>query len=139
MEIIGNDTVSTVVKDSAAAKNILGNLINGVKNFVQDASDKNAMHKVPYYEKMGYDKKTFEKATLKKLMPVARRWAVTRINNGEDFGDFEDDVFQIDSIEVKLYAKMKFTFLESVRVHGYDHKDSAFVAEMHAMEDFDRL
>ena len=49
MEIIGNDTVSTVVKDSAAAKNILGNLINGVKNFVQDASDKNAMHKVPYY------------------------------------------------------------------------------------------
>ena len=138
MEIIGNDTVSTVVEDSAAAKTILGNLINGVKNFVQDASDKNAMHKVPYYEKMGYDKKTFEKATLKKLMPVARRWAVTRINNGEDFGDFEDDVFQIDSIEVKLYAKMKFTFLESVRVHGYDHKDAAFVAEMHAMEDFDR-
>lgn len=138
MEIIGNDTVSTVVKDSAAAKTILGNLINGVKNFVQDASDGNAVRKVPYYEKMGYDKKTFEKATLKKLMPVARRWAVTRINNGEDFGDFEDEVFQIDSIEVKLYAKMKFTFLQSVHIHGCDHKDIGFVVALEAIPDFDR-
>lgn len=138
MEIIGNDTVSTVVKDSAAAKTILGNLINGVKNFVQDASDGNAVRKVPYYEKMGYDKKTFEKATLKKLMPVARRWAVTRIHNGEDFGDFEEDVFQIDSIEVKLYAKMKFTFLQSVHIHGCDHKDIGFVEALEAISDFDR-
>lgn len=138
MEIIGNDTVSTVVKDSAAAKTILGNLINGVKNFVQDASDGNAVRKVPYYEKMGYDKKTFEKATLKKLMPVARRWAVTRIHNGEDFGDFEEDVFQIDSIEVKLYAKMKFTFLQSVHIHGCDHKDIGFVVALEAIPDFDR-
>ena len=139
MEIIGNDTVSTVVKDSAEAKTILGNLINGVKNFVQDASDGNAVRKVvPYYEKMGYDKKTFEKATLKKLMPVARRWAVTRINNGEDFGDFEDEVFQIDSIEVKLYAKMKFTFLQSVHIHGCDHKDIGFVVALEAIPDFDR-
>lgn len=138
MEIIGNDTVSTVVKDSAAAKTILGNLINGVKNFVQDASDENAVRKVPYYEKMGYDKKTFEKATLKKLMPVARRWAVTRINNGEDFGDFEEDVFQIDSIEVKLYAKMKFTFLQSVHIHGCDHKDIGFVEALEAISDFDQ-
>lgn len=139
MEIIGNDTVSTVVKDSAEAKTILGNLINGVKNFVQDASDGNAVRKVvPYYEKMGYDKKTFEKATLKKLMPVARRWAVTRINNGEDFGDFEDEVFQIDSIEVKLYAKMKFTFLQSVHIHGCDHKDIGFVEALEAISDFDR-
>ena len=139
MEIIGNDTVSTVVKDSAEAKTILGNLINGVKNFVQDASDGNAVrNKVPYYEKMGYDKKTFEKATLKKLMPVARRWAVTRINNGEDFGDFEDEVFQIDSIEVKLYAKMKFTFLQSVHIHGCDHKDIGFVVALEAIPDFDR-
>lgn len=138
MEIIGNDTVSTVVKDSAAAKTILGNLINGVKNFVQDASDGNAVRKVPYYEKIGYDKKTFEKATLKKLMPVARRWAVTRIHNGEDFGDFEEDVFQIDSIEVKLYAKMKFTFLQSVHIHGCDHKDIGFVEALEAISDFDR-
>lgn len=138
MEIIGNDSVSTVVKDSAAAKTILGNLINGVKNFVQDASDGNAVRKVPYYEKMGYDKKTFEKATLKKLMPVARRWAVTRIHNGEDFGDFEEDVFQIDSIEVKLYAKMKFTFLQSVHIHGCDHKDIGFVEALEAISDFDR-
>lgn len=138
MEIIGNDTVSTVVKDSAAAKTILGNLINGVKNFVQDASDENAVRKVPYYEKMGYDKKTFEKATLKKLMPVARRWAVTRIHNGEDFGDFEEDVFQIDSIEVKLYAKMKFTFLQSVHIHGCDHKDIGFVEALEAISDFDQ-
>ena len=139
MEIIGNDTVSTVVKDSAEAKTILGNLINGVKNFVQDASDGNAVRKVvPYYEKMGYDKKTFEKATLKKLMPVARRWAVTRIHNGEDFGDFEDEVFQIDSIEVKLYAKMKFTFLQSVHIHGCDHKDIGFVEALEAISDFDR-
>ena len=138
MEIIGNDTVSTVVKDSAAAKTILGNLINGVKNFVQDASDGNAVRKVPYYEKMGYDKKTFEKATLKKLMTVARRWAVTRIHNGEDFGDFEEDVFQIDSIEVKLYAKMKFTFLQSVHIHGCDHKDIGFVEALEAISDFDR-
>lgn len=138
MEIIGNDTVSTVVKDSAAAKTILGNLINGVKNFVQDASDENAVRKVPYYEKMGYDKKTFEKATLKKLMPVARRWAVTRMHNGEDFGDFEEDVFQIDSIEVKLYAKMKFTFLQSVHIHGCDHKDIGFVEALEAISDFDQ-
>ena len=138
MEIIGNDSVSVVVKDSAAAKTILGNLINGVKNFVQDASDENAVRKVPYYEKMGYDKKTFEKATLKKLMPVARRWAVTRINNGEDFGDFEEDVFQIDSIEVKLYAKMKFTFLQSVHIHGCDHKDIGFVEALEAISDFDQ-
>ena len=138
MKIIGNDSVSRVVKDSAAAKTILGNLINGVKNFVQDASDGNAVRKVPYYEKMGYDKKTFEKATLKKLMPVARRWAVTRIHNGEDFGDFEEDVFQIDSIEVKLYAKMKFTFLQSVHIHGCDHKDIGFVEALEAISDFDR-
>lgn len=138
MEIIGNDSVSVVVKDSAAAKTILGNLINGVKNFVQDASDENAVRKVPYYEKMGYDKKTFEKATLKKLMPVARRWAVTRIHNGEDFGDFEEDVFQIDSIEVKLYAKMKFTFLQSVHIHGCDHKDIGFVEALEAISDFDQ-
>lgn len=138
MEIIGNDTVSVAVKDSAEAKTILGNLINGVKNFVQDASDGNAVRKVPYYEKMGYDKKTFEKATLKKLMPVARRWAVTRIHNGEDFGDFEEDVFQIDSIEVKLYAKMKFTFLQSVHIHGCDHKDIGFVEALEAISDFDR-
>lgn len=138
MEIIGNDTVSVAVKDSAAAKTILGNLINGVKNFVQDASDGNAVRKVPYYEKMGYDKKTFEKATLKKLMPVARRWAVTRMHNGEDFGDFEEDVFQIDSIEVKLYAKMKFTFLQSVHIHGCDHKDIGFVEALEAISDFDR-
>lgn len=138
MEIIGNDSVSVVVKDSAAAKTILGNLINGVKNFVQDASDENAVRKVPYYEKMGYDKKTFEKATLKKLMPVARRWAVTRIHNGEDFGYFEEDVFQIDSIEVKLYAKMKFTFLQSVHIHGCDHKDIGFVEALEAISDFDQ-
>lgn len=138
MEIIGNDSVSVVVKDSAAAKTILGNLINGVKNFVQDASDENAVRKVPYYEKMGYDKKTFEKATLKKLMPVARRWAVTRMHNGEDFGDFEEDVFQIDSIEVKLYAKMKFTFLQSVHIHGCDHKDIGFVEALEAISDFDQ-
>lgn len=137
MEIIGNDTVSTVVKDSAA-KTLLCGLLDGVKKFVQDASDKDAMHKIPYYEKMGYDKKTFEKATLKKLMPVARRWAVTRINNGEDFGDFEEDVFQIDSIEVKLYAKMKFTFLQSVHIHGCDHKDIGFVEALEAISDFDR-
>lgn len=137
MEIIGNDTVSTVVKDSAA-KTLLCGLLDGVKKFVQDASDKDAMHKIPYYEKMGYDKKTFEKATLKKLMPVARRWAVTRINNGEDFGDFEDEVFQIDSIEVKLYAKMKFTFLQSVHIHGCDHKDIGFVVALEAIPDFDR-
>lgn len=137
MEIIGNDTVSTVVKDSAA-KTLLCGLLDGVKKFVQDASDKDAMHKIPYYEKMGYDKKTFEKATLKKLMPVARRWAVTRINNGEDFGDFEDEVFQIDSIEVKLYAKMKFTFLQSVHIHGCDHKDIGFVEALEAISDFDR-
>ncbi len=138
MEIIGNDTVSTVVKDSAEAKTLLCGLLDGVKKFVQDASDKDAMHKIPYYEKMGYDKKTFEKATLKKLMPVARRWAVTRINNGEDFGDFEDEVFQIDSIEVKLYAKMKFTFLQSVHIHGCDHKDIGFVVALEAIPDFDR-
>ncbi len=137
MEIIGNDTVSTVVKDSAA-KTLLCGLLDGVKKFVQDASDKDAMHKIPYYEKMGYDKKTFEKATLKKLMPVARRWAVTRINNGEDFGDFEDEVFQIDSIEVKLYAKMKFTFLQSVHIHGCDHKDIGFVVALEEIPDFDR-
>lgn len=138
MEIIGNDTVSTVVKDSAEAKTLLCGLLDGVKKFVQDASDKDAMHKIPYYEKMGYDKKAFEKATLKKLMPVARRWAVTRINNGEDFGDFEDEVFQIDSIEVKLYAKMKFTFLQSVHIHGCDHKDIGFVVALEAIPDFDR-
>lgn len=138
MEIIGNDSVSVTVKDSAAGKSFLGNLINGVKNFVADASDEDALHNIPYYEKLGYDKKTFEQATLKKLMPVARRWAVTRMHNGEDFSNFEEEVLEIDSIEVKLYAKMKFTFLESVRVHGYDHKDAAFVTEMHAMEDFDR-
>ncbi len=138
MEIIGNDTVSTVVKDSAA-KTLLCGLLDGVKKFVQDASDENAVrNKVPYYEKMGYDKKTFEKATLKKLMPVARRWAVTRIHNGEDFGDFEEDVFQIDSIEVKLYAKMKFTFLQSVHIHGCDHKDIGFVEALEAISDFDR-
>ena len=137
MEIIGNDTVSTVVKDSAA-KTLLCGLLDGVKKFVQDASDKDAMHKIPYYEKMGYDKKTFEKATLKKLMPVARRWAVTRIHNGEDFGDFEEDVFQIDSIEVKLYAKMKFTFLQSVHIHGCDHKDIGFVEALEAIHYFDR-
>ncbi len=138
MEIIGNDTVSTVVKDSAA-KTLLCGLLDGVKKFVQDASDENAVRKVvPYYEKMGYDKKTFEKATLKKLMPVARRWAVTRIHNGEDFGDFEEDVFQIDSIEVKLYAKMKFTFLQSVHIHGCDHKDIGFVEALEAISDFDR-
>ena len=138
MEIIGNDTVSTVVKDSAEAKTLLCGLLDGVKKFVQDASDKDAMHKIPYYEKMGYDKKTFEKATLKKLMPVARRWAVTRINNGEDFGDFEDEVFQIDSIEVKLYAKMKFTFLQSVHIHGCDHKDIGFVEALEAIHYFDQ-
>lgn len=138
MEIIGNDSVSVAAKDSAEAKTILGNLINGVKNFVQDASDENAVRKVPYYEKMGYDKKTFEKATLKKLMPVARRWAVTRMHNGEDFGDFEEDVFQIDSIEVKLYAKMKFTFLQSVHIHGCDHKDIGFVEALEAISDFDQ-
>lgn len=139
MEIIGNDTVSTVVKDSAAAKALLCGLLDGVKKFVQDASDENAVRKVvPYYEKMGYDKKTFEKATLKKLMPVARRWAVTRMHNGEDFGDFEEDVFQIDSIEVKLYAKMKFTFLQSVHIHGCDHKDIGFVEALEAISDFDR-
>lgn len=139
MEIIGNDTVSTVVKDSAAAKTLLCGLLDGVKKFVQDASDENAVRKVvPYYEKMGYDKKTFEKATLKKLMPVARRWAVTRMHNGEDFGDFEEDVFQIDSIEVKLYAKMKFTFLQSVHIHGCDHKDIGFVEALEAISDFDR-
>lgn len=138
MKIIGNDSVSVAVKDSAAGKSFLGNLINGVKNFVVDASDEDALHDIPYYEKLGYDKKTFEQTTLKKLMPVARRWAVTRMHNGEDFSNFEEEVLEIDSIEVKLYAKMKFTFLESVRVHGYDHKDAAFVTEMHAMEDFDR-
>lgn len=139
MEIIGNDTVSVAVKDSAAAKTLLCGLLDGVKKFVQDASDENAVRKVvPYYEKMGYDKKTFEKATLKKLMPVARRWAVTRMHNGEDFGDFEEDVFQIDSIEVKLYAKMKFTFLQSVHIHGCDHKDIGFVEALEAISDFDR-
>lgn len=138
MEIIGNDTVSVAVKDSAEAKTLLCGLLDGVKKFVQDASDGNAVRKVPYYEKMGYDKKTFEKATLKKLMPVARRWAVTRIHNGEDFGDFEEDVFQIDSIEVKLYAKMKFTFLQSVHIHGCDHKDIGFVEALEAISDFDR-
>lgn len=138
MEIIGNDTVSVAVKDSAEAKTLLCGLLDGVKKFVQDAPDGNAVRKVPYYEKMGYDKKTFEKATLKKLMPVARRWAVTRMHNGEDFGDFEEDVFQIDSIEVKLYAKMKFTFLQSVHIHGCDHKDIGFVEALEAISDFDR-
>lgn len=137
MEIIGNDTVSVAVKDSAEAKTLLCGLLDGVKKFVQDAPDEN-VRKVPYYEKMGYTKKEFIAKTLKSLMPVARRWAVTRIHNGEDFGNFEDEVFQIDSIEVKLYAKMKFTFLQSVHIHGCDHKDIGFVEALEAIHYFDQ-
>ena len=47
-------------------------------------------------------------------------------------------MFQIDSIEVKLYAKMKFTFLQSVHIHGCDHKDIGFVEALEAISDFDR-
>lgn len=137
MEIIGNDSVSVAVKDSAEAKTLLCGLLDGVKKFVQDAPDEN-VRKVPYYEKMGYTKKEFIAKTLKSLMPVARRWAVTRIHNGEDFGNFEDEVFQIDSIEVKLYAKMKFTFLQSVHIHGCDHKDIGFVEALEAIHYFDQ-
>lgn len=137
MEIIGNDSVSVAVKDSAEAKALLCGLLDGVKKFVQDAPDEN-VRKVPYYEKMGYTKKEFIAKTLKSLMPVARRWAVTRIHNGEDFGNFEDEVFQIDSIEVKLYAKMKFTFLQSVHIHGCDHKDIGFVEALEAIHYFDQ-
>ena len=140
MAIISKNAVSesSIVTESPIAKALLGNLINGVKNFMQDASDEDALHKIPYYEKMGYTKKQLIKMTLKNLLPVARRWAVDRINKGEDFAAFEDEIMEIDSIEVKLYAKMNATFLQSVHIHGCDHKDIGFVEELEAIEGFDQ-
>lgn len=138
MAIIEKNVVSeSVVKESAEAKSFLGSLILGVKNFVQDASDDDALHKVPYYEKMGYTKEAFIGKTLKELMPVARHWAVERINAGEDYGKFEDEIFEIDNIEAKLYDKMKETFLKHVEIRGYDNKDRVFVCEIEAIEDYD--
>lgn len=138
MSIISKNAVSEVVTESPMAKALLGGLINGIRKFVQDASDDDALHKIPYYEKMGYTKKEFIAKTLKSLMPVARRWAVDRMNNGEDFADIECEIIEIDGIEVKLYAKMNATFLQSVHIHGCDRKDIGFVEALEAIPDFDQ-
>ncbi|MCQ2734840.1 MAG: hypothetical protein MJ212_02685 [Alphaproteobacteria bacterium] len=60
-------------------------------------------------------------AALKKLMPVARKVAMYRMENeGKTFSEVEPEVKEIDAIETRLYEKMKRAMEEHVRRHGLD-------------------
>ena len=142
MEIIGNNVVSNglCVENSATAKKFPELVGNG--DFVHDASKDDALHKNPLLDQAHrmthFDEQKWVRDAIAKSMPVARRWAVERMHDGEHFGEFEDEIMEVDSIERRLYSAMKATFLKHVDCHGYDSRTSVFVNKLIEMEEFNK-
>ncbi len=73
-----------------------------------------------------------------KATPVARRWAVARMKNGDDFGDFEPEFMDVIFVELRLYEQMKQTLYHNVQLHGLDAVAQGFFDEFIAIKDFNR-
>ena len=134
MTIIGNlVSGDSKVIEVPEAKNFLGALVDGVK---KKAISEALTNRESFLKKISYNKKAWIRDEISKSMPVARRWAVERMQNGEDFGDFEDEILNIDSIERRLYSDMQQTFLKHVDIHGYDKKAAIFVEKLEKITEF---
>lgn len=135
MTIIRNLVSSdSKVKDMAEARAFLGTLVGGL------LQSKNAVDKIKtpreFLKSFSFNKQVWIRDAIAKSMPVARRWAVERMKNGEKFEDFEDEIFEIDAIERRLYLNMQRTFWDHIKHHGYDMNSIVFVEKLHQVKEF---
>ena len=135
MTIIRNLVSSdSKVKDVAEAKAVLGAVVGGL------LQSKTVVDKIKtpreFLKSFSFNKRFLIRDAIAKSMPVARRWAVERMKNGEKFEDFEDEIIEIYAIERRLYLNMQQTFLDHIKHHGYDMNSIVFVEKLHHVKEF---
>ena len=77
-------------------------MVNTIKNSVETSSQNIAEQNEAVMQRINRmvkeNRKQWIHQVLVTSMPVARRWANYRLKNGENFGDFEDEILNVDAI-----------------------------------------
>ncbi len=116
-------------------------MVNTIKNSVEvlkDVEQQNAAVMQRINRMVKENRKKWIHKLLITSMPVARRWANYRLKHGENLGDFEEEIINVDLIERRLYASMSSTFFHHIQIHGYDSKASGFVKRLESLDHYNR-
>ncbi len=117
-------------------------MVNTIKNSVETSSQSITEQNEAVMQRINRmvkeNRKQWIHQVLVTSMPVARRWANYRLKNGENFGDFEDEILNVDAIERRLYTSMAGTFFHHIQIHGYDSKSAVFVKQLEALRYYNR-
>ena len=79
-----------------------------------------------------------DKFALREATPVARKWAVSEMNNGKTFAEIEAKFLKIKAVEDKLYGEIKESLVAHISRHGLDAAALLFFEEFKEIEGFDK-
>ncbi|MBR2136981.1 MAG: hypothetical protein IJ852_03350 [Alphaproteobacteria bacterium] len=87
---------------------------------------------------MKIEKEQWQADAFRKATPVARKWAIMQMANGNLYENIEEEFLDILFVEERLYEKMKKSLVEHVRRHGLSREALVYFEEFENVRCFNK-